>query len=520
MKLKSKIFLTVSVLLGLVTACTDLDETLYDKILQDNFYQTEEEVLAAIAPVYGNLRNFTGNTWQLGTHSTDESLTPEKALGHWYGEDWPLINSHKWTSQHVRFNGAWNNNFTIVNYANKLLYQLESVTEMDSELKALFIAELKMIRGWGYYNLIDLFGNIPLITSWETDDETPPTTSRNEIFNFVVDDIESNVEFLSDQFDESTYGRFHKYAACALLAKFYLNAEVWTGTPHWDKVIEYCDKIIDSGLFSLADNYFDNFLIENEGSKENIFVIPYDEIYAAGNQIHMRALHYAQKNQFNLRSTPWNGFTAVPSFIHSFDSTDKRLKGWLYGQQYSSSGDMLYCNQENSGKPLFLTIEYENVFDPDDGVTYSPTYALEFMGARLAKYEYWDFSGSADNDYAIFRYADILLMKAEALMRQNGGNATSETVELVNLVRSRAFDDPSKLYTVTTLTLDTLLAERGWEFYCEGFRRNDLIRFGKFIKGTWEFYDRSWETEDYNLFPIPQSQINANPDLNQNPGYY
>ena len=196
MKLKSKIFLTVSVLLGLVTACTDLDETLYDKILQDNFYQTEEEVLAAIAPVYGNLRNFTGNTWQLGTHSTDESLTPEKALGHWYGEDWPLINSHKWTSQHVRFNGAWNNNFTIVNYANKLLYQLESETEMDSELKALFIAELKMIRGWGYYNLIDLFGNIPLITSWETDDETPPTTSRNEIFNFVVDDIESNIEFL------------------------------------------------------------------------------------------------------------------------------------------------------------------------------------------------------------------------------------------------------------------------------------------------------------------------------------
>lgn len=519
MRLFYKIFIAGFIFLGIVTSCTDLDETLYSQILQDEFFQTEEEVIAAIAPVYGNLRNFTGNTWQLGTHSTDESLTPEKALGHWYGEDWPLINSHKWNTQHVRFNGAWNDNFTIVNTANKVLYQLESVTEMSPELKSQFVAELKLVRGFGYYHLIDLFGNVPLIVDWEIEDDTPPNVQRAEIFNFIVDDIESNIQFLSDQVNNSTYGRFHKYAAYALLAKYYLNAEVWTGIPQWNKVIESCDNIIESGKFSLTDNYFDNFLIANENSKENIFVIPYDEIYATGNSIHMRALHYAQRNQFNLRATPWNGFTAVPSFIHSFDSEDKRLKGWLWGQQYSSSGQMLYCNQESSGKPLILTIDYENVFDPDDPVIYGPTYALEFMGARFAKYEYWNFTGSANNDFVVFRYADILLMKAEALMRQNGGIATPEAVELVNLVRARAFDDPSKLYSLTTLTLDALLAERGWEFYCEGFRRNDLVRFNKFIKGTWEFYDRSWETEDYNLFPIPQPQINANPDLKQNPGY-
>ncbi len=520
MKILFKIFLAASFFLSFITACTDLEEKLYSEILQDDFFKTQEEVVSAIAPVYGSLRGFTNDTWQLGTHSTDESLTPEKALGHWYGENWPQINSHKWTPQNVRFNNAWNYNFNLVNPANKLLFQLESVQTMDEALKHLLTAELKILRGFGYYNLIDLFGNVPLITNWNIEDGIPLTTPRTEVFNFIVNDIESNVEFLSEQVNASTYGRFNKFAAYALLAKFYLNAETWTGTSHWDKVIEYCDKIIDSEKYSLEDNYYNNFIINNENSKENIFVIPYDEIYTRwGNTIHMRALHYAQRAQFNLQSTPWNGFTAIPSFIHSFDSTDIRLNGWLIGQQYSSTGEILYCNQESSGKPLILTTDYENIFDPSDNTQYSATYALEFMGARFAKFEYWGFRAWAENDFPIYRYADILLMKAEALMRQNGGNATSEAVNLVNLVRDRAFNDPLKLYTVETLTLDTLLAERGWEFYCEGFRRNDLVRFDKFIKGTWEFYDRSWEDETRNIFPIPQPQINANPNLTQNPGY-
>lgn len=520
MKRISKIFLIGLILTSLSFACTDLNENLYSDINQDSYFKTQEEVISAIAPVYGNLRGYTNDTWQLGTHSTDESLTPEKALGHWFGEDWPLINSHKWTPQHVRFNNAWNYNFTLTNTSNKLLYQLESVTSLDTKLKSLFVAELKMIRGFSYYNLIDLFGNVPLVTSWIQDDATPSTKPRAEVFNSIVKDVESNVEFLSDKVDASTYGRFNKYAGYALLAKYYLNAEVWTGTPQWSKVIEYCNKIIDSKNYSLSGNYFDNFRIKNESSKENIFVIPYDKVYTPwGNTIPWRALHYAQTAQFGLLMSPWNGFTAVPSFIHSFDSSDKRLNGWMFGPQFDTKGNALLCSQDSKGKLLNLTIDYINVYNPSDGISYGPSYALEFMGARFAKYEYGAFENTAENDYAIFRYADILLMKAEALMRLKGGSATAEAVDLVNSVRSRAFDNSSKLYTTATLTLSSLLAERGWEFYCEGQRRNDLVRFGKFIKGTWEFYDRSWEGSDHNLFPIPQSQISANPDLKQNPGY-
>lgn len=520
MKRFSIYILMALIVSGLSFACTDLNETLYSEVGEDDYFQTEEEVISGIASVYANMRGFVNDTWQLGTHSTDETLTPEKALGHWFGEDWPLINSHRWTSQHVRFNNAWNFNFTLVNTANRVLHQLEGAENMEPDVQSTFVAELKMIRGWAYYNLIDLFGNVPLVTNWVIEDDSPPTTPREEVFQAIVDDIESNVELLSDNVDGSTYGRFNKYTGYALLAKFYLNAEVWTGAPQWDKVIEYCNKIINSGNYSLTTNYFDNFLINNEDSDGNIFVIPYDEINAAGNTIHMRALHYAQSEQFGLEAIPWNGFTAVPSFIHSFDPDDKRLEGWLWGQQFSASGDTLYANQESSGQPLHLTIEYENIFDPEDNTTYNAGYALEFMGARFAKYEYGGYGSAADNDFVIYRYADILLMKAEALMRQNGGVVTDEALNLVNSLRERVFDDPAKLYTSnSSLTFDELLAERGWELYGEGYRRNDLIRFGEFINGTWEFYDRSWETEDYNLFPIPQNQLNSNPNLVQNPGY-
>lgn len=520
MKKRLKIFFTIFTVIVLSFGCTDLSETLYSEVRQDDYFKTEEEVISAIAPVYGGMRGFVNDTWQLATHSTDETLTPEKALGHWYGADWPLINSHKWTPQHVLFNNAWNFNFRLINTANKVLHQLENAENMDMDLKSLFVGELKMVRGWAYYNLIDMFGNVPLVTSWVMDDITPPTTPRAEVFSAIVSDLESNIESLSDRVDASTYGRFNKYAAYALLAKYYLNAEVWTSTPQWDKVIEYCDKIMASENYFLANNYFENFAIKNENSKENIFVIPYDPIYTQwGNTIPWRALHFSQSEQFGLKMIPWNGFTAVPSFIHSFDPEDKRLKGWLWGQQFSAKGDSLYCSQESKGKPLNLTIDYVNTYNPNDGITYNAGYALEFMGARFAKYEYGSWLNTADNDFVIYRYADVLLMKAEALARQNGGIATADAVNLVNSIRGRAFTSSSKIYTTSTLTLDALLAERGWEFYGEGFRRNDLVRFGKFIRGTWEFYDRSWETESYNLYPIPQNQINSNPDLTQNPGY-
>jgi hypothetical protein len=145
---------------------------------------------------------------------------------------------------------------------------------------------------------------------------------------------------------------------------------------------------------------------------------------------------------------------------------------------------------------------------------------LEYQGARISKYEI-DYDGNGmPNDYAMFRYADILLLKAEALMRKNGGAATQEAVDVVNEVRGRAFSSYNFVpYTTTTLTLNTLLQERAWELYYEGWRRMDLIRFDKFVRGTWEFHNRSQESDIRNYFPIPTNQMSSNPNLIQNPGY-
>ena len=124
------------------------------------------------------------------------------------------------------------------------------------------------------------------------------------------------------------------------------------------------------------------------------------------------------------------------------------------------------------------------------------------------------------NDLPVYRLSDVMLLKAEAIMRKNGGVATQEAVDLVNAVRSRAFAEPAgHLFTIGTLTLDDILQEREWGLYYEGHRRTDLIRYGKFVRGTWEFFDRSNEGDHRNVFPIPQAQINANPNLKQNPGY-
>lgn len=520
MKAKSNIFKIGIMGLVLLFSCTDLSETLYDEIPQEEFFKTEEELVSAFAPLYGNLRSFCGDMWDLNSIVTDQTVVPTKDGGHWYeGGHFQRLHEHTWTPETPQINYPWNFNYNLINNANKLLYQIEGVDSMEESLKALFVAELKMIRGFAYYNLIDLYGNIPLILKWDQEDRAPTNKPRKEVFDFVVNDIETSINDLSDKVDATTYGRFHLYAAYTLLAKFYLNAEVWTGSSNWDKVIEYCDKVINSGKFVLEPNYFNNFLINNENSKENIFVIPYDEVYTADSHLyfHLRCLHYSNKFTYGFSASPWNGHTAIPSFIHSFDEEDKRLEGWLIGQQYSSSGDTLYCNQGVTG-PLIYTIDFVNVFNPNDGVTYDHTFMLEFMGARFAKYEYGPTTGSMSNDYAVYRYADILMTKAEAIMRKNNGVATSDAVDLINQVRGRSLP-PEKLYSTSTLTMDALLAERGWEFYGEAVRRNDLVRFNKFVNGTWEFYDRSNESSTRNLFPIPQPQINANPNLSQNPGY-
>ncbi len=533
-----KTFLIFAIMLFTAPACTNLDETLYSSIASDKFYGTEEEIISALVPAYGDLRNllwFRG-TFTLETFSTDEAFLPTRGR-HWYdGGNFQRFSEHSWTPEVVYINQSWTGEYQMVNRANMLMYQFSNLENMDPELKAAFTAELKCIRALGYYHLLNNFGNVPIVDRFDVEPGFRPgneTTAdfqvgRNKVFEFIEDDLLANIDLVSDAKNSTTYGRFNKWAVAALLCKLYINAEVWTGNERWDDVITYANMIIESELFDLEPDYFANFIPENEGSRENIFVVPFDE-YRTGNGwgsyntaiFYMCGQHHQGNKIFDVPHKSTSGSSALPSHYRSFDETDVRRNGWMAGPQFDKkTGVALLCTEESAPNPLIYSIDFVNIFNPDDGITYDHKNSLEYQGARFAKYAI-DYDGNGmTNDYAYIRYADILLLKAEALMRKNGGVATQEAVDLVNQIRDRAFgNDPTKRYTSETLTMDQLLQERSWEFYHEGFRRNDLVRWGKFVRGTWEFSDRSGESDTRNVYPIPQTQINSNPNLHQNPGY-
>ena len=492
-------------------SCTDLDEEVFDTIVNENFYQTEKQVLAAAGPAYNELRGFVQvhGVWGINCFSSDEAVLPKRGI-HWdNGGMYRRLATHTWTSEEAIFNDSWKFVYKTASNCNRMLYQFDLIEDKSDALISI-MNELKAVRAFAYFVGLDAFGKIPIVDRFDVEEGyAPANTTRADVFNFVKDDLESSLSVLSKKTDMTTYGRMHYYAAQALLAKLYLNADVYVGQSMLDQCISACDAIISSGEYSLESDYFSNFAIKNEGSSENIFVIPFDDTYTKSwgymNQFQYWTLHFTANKTFGMEAGGWNGFCAMPSFYRSYDENDLRRNIWVVGPQYSTTGEVVYCNQELAGKPLSYTIDVTSL-----------TGSFEDEGARLAKYDYTGAKNyTVSCDYAVIRYADVLLMKAEALMRKNGGNATADAVTLVNTVRSRAFEETDgQLYTTATLSMDALLAERGWEFAGEAWRRNDQVRFDDFTTGRWTFKDAD-SPSFRNIYPIPQSQMNANPNLSQ-----
>jgi hypothetical protein len=308
-------------------------------------------------------------------------------------------------------------------------------------------------------------------------------------------------------------GRITKGAADAILASMYLNAQVFTGTvdasglqkgtAHWQDAVDASDRIINSGVYNLesASTWRHNFSADNYSSPEIIFAVKFTEQAGLGLNFMMRVLHYTQYN-----GSPWNGFATLAETYNAFSSTDQRKAIFLEGRQFNlDTGQPV---NDRSGQPL--------IFDP---AIPDITQATEGAGVRIVKWSYdpAHVAQDAGNDFAHFRLGEIYLIKAEAL---NELGRTAEAVVLVNAIRARAYSSPQPL-DPTTFTQasfrDQILTERLLELTAEGKRRQDLIRMGKYTQGTWAFKD---VTPPYKiLMPIPQSQLETNPLLKQNPGY-
>jgi len=554
-------FVIVMIMAGFNQSCTNLDEELFDSVTPDNFFNTEEEILAALGAAYTQFGNLaSGDPFSLQCVTTDEMAVPTRGQDWDDGGAWRRLSLHSWTYEDGSMNGVWNFGFNGVNTANRLIYQFELLVDegsMDATMAAAFIAELRCVRGFFYWYLIDMFGNVPLVTDFANTAATPPTVSRAEVFDWVVTDLEEAVPLLTKVVDGTTYGRMNYYGGKALLAKLYLNAEIYTGTAMYAEAAAACQDIIGDGEYSLESNYFANFDAGNTGTSEMIFAIPYDEVYYGGFNLTARTLHYGSQMTYNLTAQPWNGFCTLEEFYNSYEATDLRRGdvgtetvpqqnrgNFLAGYQHKASGGLVTDdgfeapNPDRQPAPLLgdpdgAPLNFGNMGSGQPQLNELGPQAYRQSGVRIGKWEFALGSNPAnmDNDYAVFRYADVLLMRAEALWRQNPADVN--VLPLVNQVRSRAgvtdlvsVDGPVSFDLAgPSVAGGELFNEIGREMFAENNRRQALIRWGLFTRlADWlpPFYntqDVLIDGDHTTLFPVHREKLDANPNLVQNPGY-
>ncbi len=495
------------------SSCTKLDEKLYSDADADNFFGSADEVMAAYVLPYSFMQTHVYQVhFALQEFPTDEAVVPVR-YGYIDQEGaWIRLHQHTWTSSDSWILGEWQNMFQAIGYCNYFIdaVQDKDLSKMDLPVsKEQMIAEIKMVRALHYYWALSDFRNIPIVE--HVGENSPPTKSGTEVFAFIEKEIKDNIDKLGEKGDAGWYGHFTRSAAYALLAKLYLNAEVFTGEARWEDCIAACDQVIGSD-YSLDEKWNDPFLVHNESSNENIYVVPFDATNA-------QQFNFIEQNfhenilfaKYGVEYYGWHKISTQESFYNLYQPNDHRIEQWAVGPQTFTNED---GDEEDildwNGEPMTVTPYIDMLINYDGG---------EAQGAMNMKYEIeYAGLGSMSNDMVIFRLADILYMKAECLMRMNGGAATADAVSLVNQVRERSFDagDADADYTTATLTLDELLNERGRELAYEMHRREDMVRFGTFNNEWWE---KPASDEKYRIFPIPFDVVTANPALVQNPGY-
>ena len=523
----------------LLSSCS-LKESPKDQIPEGDAYQNSTLIyLNTVASLYNEVGatgggNGLGGTdrsvYDLNTFTSDEAMLPTRGSDWDDGGVWRDLFSHNWIADNAIVKGTWDYLYRVIGKTNASLDRLTELKAANPENETfdVYIAELRAFRAMYYFYAMDLFGNIPIVTKGDQQIADVKQSARPEVYAFVVNELTEVLPLLSESNSSKPgeyYGRVTKAVGAFLLAKLALNANVyadpdWTDgntgaytftvdgkeTPAYEAVIYYADLIASLG-YELEGDFKRNFAVNNETSKENIFVIPMDPTaYASRFMNYNRTLHYSHAPAYGF--TGWNGASATREALEVFrrGGDDPRMEmTYFTGQVFGPDGSPIL----DDGKELFYKPDVVELYQPD-----GPDQKI--AGARMAKYEI-DTSSQADgqlvhNDYVLYRYADVLLMKAEALVRL--GRSGDEPF---GQVRARVGA------TARTATLDNILDERLLELAWEGHRRNDLIRFGKYDNAVKNLpsNDRIHPVLGLSrtVFPIPGEVLNLNSNLKQNPGY-
>lgn len=493
-----KKILLIVLTIGLATqSCTKVNENVYDKLAASDFYSTPTGADDALATVYGKISgtwgsNYAGrdNCWyDLNSFSSDEQVIPHRNTG-----DWQLDFAQLYTRTEVPSLGiidnTWNWAYGAIFSANAAIAELTAAKADASK-----IAEAKVLRAWFYYLLIDDFGDVPFYTDNNTDINKIPQEKRADVYNFIVSELKANVELLSETKGGAYYGRFNKWAGYMFLAKVYLNAGVYTGTPDWTDCLAACNKVAQGGYTlhpatanassPLGNTYWELFGSDQCPDDETILAIYLTENVISGNIYMIRSLNTPTGTAL-LGYAGWNGTIIPEEYYNKFDPSDLRIKQFLIGQQADGT---------------VYTSTVSSLIDPGAG----PNEGIRDVKMYSAGVH--DASGGS-NDFPIYRYADVLLMEAECEARL--GN-TAAAATYLNQVRARV-----NMPAIAAPTLTDIYNERGFELNMEGHRRQDMIRFGTYLDAHGFVSQGSAYME---LFPIPSAAITSNSLLNQNPGY-
>ena len=507
---KLSIFTTATLFL---ISCTKLNEKLEGQLLESQLAGGSSNATALLNSVYGSMRGpfqDQGNVWALWEMTTDELIGPTRG-GDWDDNGaWRVLHNHRFDGDNAHVRDVWNGLNGIVFAATDLLRFNPTPQQA---------AEARLCRALAQFLILDGYDQVPYRDPGEAT-LTPPRVRKGlEALNYIIGEITAIIPNLPD----APNTRANKDAARVLLMKCYLNkgaianrAAPTVDAADMQQVITLADQITASNKYTFSANYFDNFAPNNAViGRENIWTHENQGGVSSGG-IRSRwhsVMHY---NQF---PSGWNGFSTLSDFYDKFEATDKRRGvayptnsatytnpgnrtniGFLVGQQYNLQTDAPL--KDRTGAPLAFTRQVSII---EKGTN------LEVTGIRAYKtaidYPNND-NGNWDNDYVYFRYADVLLMKAEAQFRSNSVPAA---LVIVNSIRANRTATP-----LATLTADNLIDERGRELYLEGWRRQDLIRFGKYLQA---YQEKPASAAKFLLFPIPNTQLAANPNLVQNPGY-
>lgn len=524
---------------GLFTSCVDdLDVKPIDpsSILSGNLNDKPEYTKQVLAKIYASfIIEGQGSNGGADIVASDnaffttmralwnvQEITTDEAICAWGDVGIADLNTQTWSPNNPFLTALYQRLGLSITYANEFIKLTAGNTDPDV-MK--YNAEARFLRALAYSWHMDLFGNPPFTTELDgVGIFYPKQIQRADLFKYVVSELRD----IADKVGEpgSSYPQADKGAVWMLLSRVYLNAEVYTGTAKWDSCKYYTDKVIASPAYSLATNYRQNFCADNNrpNNPEMIFGWVQDGVNTQG-YVGTTFLIESSSDATYIRAEDFHGLTENTNW--NGNRTRKQFMNVLvdtlatYGNVPVPSSDVLFSQSKDKRVLLKMkkSMDIPSASSSGDyGIGVYKFTAKNTNGSQAANYN----PAYASTDFPVFRLADAYLMRAEALYRMSD---KANAIKDVNVIRERAYGNTSGNITETQLTVKFLLDERGREFYYEGQRRTDLVRFGQFTNGTytWQWkggvFNGSATSSHLNIFPIPGDEVSANPNILQNTGY-